>query len=142
MATRTPATTYTLDSFIQMKVADDMTYYNFSILEVNGNIQHLDRNIVEDYIPELTDMSVEIELTDDEYRKYKYAPDLLAYDVYGSVQLDFILLLVNDMIDPKEFDFTTVKLVYNSQLKEFLSEIETSESEYLSQTRADNNISD
>ena len=51
MATRTPATTYTLDSFIQMKVADDMTYYNFSILEVNGNIQHLDRNIVEDYIP-------------------------------------------------------------------------------------------
>ena len=76
MATRTPATTYTLDSFIQMKVADDMTYYNFSILEVNGNIQHLDRNIVEDYIPELTDMSVEIELAEDEYRKYRYAPDL------------------------------------------------------------------
>ena len=140
MATRTPATTYTLDSFIQMKVADDMTYYNFSILEVNGNIQHLDRNIVEDYIPELTDMSVEIELTDDEYRKYKYAPDLLAYDVYGSVQLDFILLLVNDMIDPKDFDRKKLKLPYASSLSIFLNTLYSKESNYINENRANNNL--
>ena len=29
-------------------------------------------------------------LSDDEYKKYRYSPDLLAYDIYGSVQLDFI----------------------------------------------------
>ena len=137
MATRTPATTYTLDSFIQMKVADDMTYYNFSILEVNGNVQHLDQNIVEDYIPELTDMSVEIELTDDEYRKYKYAPDLLAYDVYGSVQLDFILLLVNDMIDPKEFDRKKIKLPYASKLSRFLNSVYSGEYNYISMNRSE-----
>ena len=34
MAISNPALTYTLDDFISMKISDDMTYYNFSILEV------------------------------------------------------------------------------------------------------------
>jgi hypothetical protein len=140
MASRTPATTYTLESFIEMKVADDMTYYNFSILEINGNIQHLDRNVVEDYIPELEDLSVEIKLTDDQFRKYKYAPDLLAYDLYGSVQLDFIILLVNDMVDPKEFDRKTIKLPYASTLSKFLNSVYSGEYNYIAMNRSENNM--
>ena len=140
MASRTPATTYTLDSFIEMKVADDMTYYNFSILEINGNIQHLDRNVIEDYIPELEDLSVKIKLTDDQFRKYKYAPDLLAYDLYGSVQLDFIILLVNDMVDPKEFDRKTIKLPYASTLSKFLNSVYNGEYNYIAMNRSENNM--
>ena len=34
MAQYNPATTYTLQDFIDMRNIDDMTYYNFSILEV------------------------------------------------------------------------------------------------------------
>lgn len=140
--TSTPAKTYTLSDFIALKSSDELTYRHFAILEKYNNIEFLDHNLISDYLYELDELTMYVPLNDEQYKKYKYRPDLLAYDVYGSTQLDFIVMYMNGVIDPKEFDFTTVKLVYNSQLKEFLSEIETSESEYLSQTRADNNISD
>ena len=110
-----PALTYTLDQFIGMKYSDDITYHNFSIIEkIDDNIELVDHNIIEDYLDELESICVKCELTLEQYRKYKYKPDLLAFDVYGSVQLDFIIMLVNDMIDPKEFDLKTIKLPYAS----------------------------
>ena len=42
-----PALTYTLDDFISMQISDDMTYYNFSILQVIDDVEHLDSNLVE-----------------------------------------------------------------------------------------------
>ena len=115
-----PALTYTLDQFIGMKYSDDITYHNFSIIEkIDDNIELVDHNIIEDYLDELESICVKCELTLEQYRKYKYKPDLLAFDVYGSVQLDFIIMLVNDMIDPKEFDLKTIMLPYASALKAF-----------------------
>lgn len=140
MSRREPATTYTLDSFINMQKSDDMTYYNFSILEVINGVEHLDHNLVEDYLPFLSDNAIQLELSDDEYVKYKYAPDRLAYDLYGSTQLDFVILLLNDMIDPKDFMVRKIKLVYASTLSEFLNNIYSKEASYIQQNRADNNI--
>lgn len=140
MAQRNPATTYTLQDFINMKNIDDMTYYNFSILEVINGVQHLDHNLVEDYLPYLLKTCESVPLSDEEYKKYKYHPDLLAYDLYGSVQLDFILMLLNDTIDPKEFDVKIVKLPYASVLNTFLNDIYSKEAPYIHQNRADNKI--
>ena len=135
-----PSITYTLDQFINMKYSDESTYYNFSIIEVVDGLQLLDHNIVEDYLAELESLCQLCELDAEQYKKYKYSPDLLAYDVYGSVQLDFIILMVNDMIDPKEFDLKAVKLPYASKLKAFLSAVYNTESNYISQNRADNGL--
>lgn len=136
-----PALTYTLDQFIGMKYSDDITYHNFSIIEkIDDNIELVDHNIIEDYLDELESICVKCELTLEQYRKYKYKPDLLAFDVYGSVQLDFIIMLVNDMIDPKEFDLKTIKLPYASALKAFLSSVYNSEYNYIQQNRAENNM--
>lgn len=140
MAQHNPATTYTLQDFIDMRNIDDMTYYNFSILEVINGVQHLNHNLIEDYLPHLLNTCETVSLSDTEYRKYKYRPDLLAYDLYGSVQLDFILLLLNDMIDPKEFDIKTIKLPYASILNTFLNDIYSKESDYIHQNRAENKI--
>jgi hypothetical protein len=136
----TPATTYTLDDFIQMKISDDMTYYNFSILQVIDGIEHLDHNLIEDYLPELKSVCLTITLNPQEFTRYKYNPDLLAYDVYGSVQLDFILLLLNDTIDPKEFDRRTLILPYSSSLAAFLNTVHSKEAEYIGENRAANNL--
>ena len=135
-----PAKTYTLDDFVQMKFSDDMTYYNFSILEVVNGVEHLDHNLLEDYLPELIATCVDVTLDEDQYKAYKYAPDLLAYDLYGSVQLDFVIMMVNDTIDPKEFNRRTIKLPYASILNEFLQEIYGKEKEYIKSNRANNNI--
>ena len=75
-----------------------------------------------------------------QYKKYKYAPDLLAYDVYGTVQLDFVILKINGLIDPNDFDMKTVKLPYRSQLKAFLSAVYNKESGYIQQNRYDNGL--
>ena len=45
-----PALTYTLDDFVELQSVDNMTYYNFSILEIIDGVQHLDHNLVEDYL--------------------------------------------------------------------------------------------
>lgn len=140
MAQHNPATTYTLQDFINMRNIDDMTYYNFSILEVINGVQHLNHNLVEDYLPHLLSTCETVPLSDTEYKRYKYRPDLLAYDLYGSVQLDFVLLLLNDMIDPKEFDVKTVKLPYASILNTFLNDIYSKESTYINQNRSVNKI--
>lgn len=135
-----PALTYTLDQFISMKLSDDLTYRNFSILEVVNDLELLDHNLIEDYLPELESLCIEAPLSQDEYIRYKYAPDLLAYDVYGSAQLDFVILYANGIIDPKDFDLKIVKLPYASKMIAFLDAIYNSESNYINFNRSQNNL--
>jgi hypothetical protein len=123
-----------------MQISDDMTYYNFSILQVIDNVEHLDSNLVEIYINELKGNCINVKLSDTELNKYRYNPDLLAYDLYGSVQLDFVILLVNDIYDPKEFIKKNIVLPYSSTLSSFLNAVYSKENEYIQQNRADNNI--
>ena len=135
MANINPATTTTLEDFIEMRSIDEMTYYNFSILEVINGVEHLNHNLIEDYLEELKSTCVTVDLTLDQYKKYKYFPDLLSYDVYGSVQLDFIIMLLNDCIDPKEFDKKTVILPYASVLASFLNTVYSKEQLYIEENR-------
>ena len=118
-----PAQTYTLDQFIMMKATDDMTYNNFSIYGVIDGQKILESNLVDEYLEELVKMSTVVQLNTNEYKKYKYSPDLLAYDVYGSTQLDFVVLAANDMIDPKDFNLKKLKLPTVSAMKIFLNEV-------------------
>ena len=77
------------------------------------------------------------EFTQEEINKYRYAPDLLAYDIYGSTQLDFIVLLCNGIIDPKEFDLSRGKIYLPTliDLTNFLSETFESESDWIALNR-------
>lgn len=134
------AYTHTLDDFIAEKYATDITYYNLSILEKVKDSELLQHNLIEDYIDEFELLTETIEMSNEEYKKYRFAPDILAFDVYGSTQLDFIILYINDMADPKEFDRKTVKLIKNSVLKELLSQIYSSNKNYLDYNRRENNI--
>ena len=135
MANINPATTTTLEDFIEMRSIDEMTYYNFSILEVINGVEHLNHILIEDYLEELKSACITVDLTLDQYKKYKYFPDLLSYDVYGSVQLDFIIMLLNDCIDPKEFDKKTVILPYASVLASFLNTVYSKEQLYIEENR-------
>ena len=134
-----PAETYTLEQFITMKNSDTITYATFSIYESIDNIKILDHNILDDYIDELEGICKQVTLTTDEINKYKYNPDLLAYDVYGSVQLDFVVLAANDIIDPKDFNLKKLRLPPSSMLRELLSEIYNSNSEFINRNRQEIN---
>lgn len=134
-----PAKTYTLDDFIACKSTDDLTYYNLSIIEVVEGVEHTDHNLVESYLSELLQLCLTVELTTAEYKKYKYHPDLLAYDIYGSTQLDFCILLANDCIDPKEFIKKKLFLPRNSDLYTFLNMVYSKETKYIRNNRSSYN---
>ena len=132
-----PAQTYTLEQFINMKNTDGITYNNFSIYGKIDGQKILESNILDEYIDDLVSLSKIVKLSSDEYIKYKYAPDLLAYDVYGSVQLDFVILAVNDMIDPKDFNLKRLKLPTSTILKTMLNEIYSVNAGWIGKNRYD-----
>jgi hypothetical protein len=138
MAQTSPALTYSLEDFIDMKATDENTFYNYSILEKYDGVEHLDFNLVDEYLDTLT--TVEAELDEQQYKRYRYRPDLLAYEVYGSTQLDFIILMINDMYDPKEFDRKKIKLPYASALVDFLDAIYEVNLPYIEENRERENI--
>lgn len=138
MISNDPALTYTFDDFIALKDQDEMTYENFGIIRYKMQCTFVEQNILDYYLDELKKCSLKVtEFTQEEIVKYKYQPDLLAYDVYGSTQLDFVILLVNGIIDPKEFDFKRkyVLLPRKSILAEFLSRVYNSESDWIKLNR-------
>ena len=63
-----------------------------SLDTINKNLYYLLRN------------SKEVEFE----RKYRYKPDYLSYDEYNTVILDQMLLYVNGVFSPEDFDLITV----------------------------------
>jgi len=64
-----------------------------------------------DYIPDLLKETVNINLTDDEFIKYKYKPRLLAQDVYGNQEFFHIILILNNMKNFAAFNKKNIKLL-------------------------------
>lgn len=135
-----PALTYTLSDFVEIGKQDEMTYTNFSIIQYRMSTEFAEQNVVDYYLSELKSICLKItSFSEDEINKYRYAPDLLSYDVYGTTQLDFIVLLCNGMIDPKDFDFKRKYLLLPraNVLQEFLSQVYNSESDWLNLNRTE-----
>lgn len=129
-----PAKAYTISDFISEGKSDDMTYTNFSVLQDFDLGKYAERNVLDFYLDEIKKVCLKVEtFTEEEIAKYKYQPDLLAYDIYGSVQLDFVILLVNGIIDPKEFDFTRgyILIPTKSNLFNILDQIKNSENKWI-----------
>lgn len=134
-----PALTHTIKEFIAAGQSDDMTYRNFSILEKIDGVEFVDHNLIYDYLDELVKLSKEVYLTDADVIRYQYAPDLLAYHLYGSTQLDFVIMAANDIMDPKEFTLKSkkIKVIVPTMIKDFLSKIYNAEKAYININRSD-----
>lgn len=121
-----------------------VSYHNFSIIdqkEIDGEtIQFIDINIIDDYIEELKELSVPVQLSDKELSKYAYNPGLLAYDLYGSTELEFVILKLNGIIDPKDFDFPSIRLLEVQTMDDLLSNIFSAEATYINKNREEYGI--
>ena len=115
--------TITVQDFIAMKNSDEITYYNFSIVEYLNGYDMFITNILYDYEDELKDLCVYIKLSDVERLKYRYKPYLFAYDLYGSREMAFIIMMLNGIIDPKEFDYNKLKVIKYSSLATVINRI-------------------
>lgn len=137
-----PAETCTLSEFVASGINDDMTYRNFSIFGKIKDMEVLDHCLVDDYLDELKASSLKITgITDAERLRYRYSPDLLAYDMYGSTQLDFVIMAINGVVTPTEFTMQgNIYLPKKSVLKSILSMIYNAELEYIQINRTEYEI--
>lgn len=112
-----PEYTYTIDQFISCQSDTDFCYNNLSFIDQIDNIKYNIYNVASDYIDEIIDnYCVDITLTDDELFKYKYRPKLLCYDVYGTEELYYLILIINDICSVKDFTKNKLKLPTKSNI--------------------------
>ena len=78
--------------------------------------------LFEKYYGMLLDTVETVTLTGDEYYKYRFKPRLLSNDLYGTPELHFILLRLNNMCSITEFDKQEIK-VFGTELVSLLNEI-------------------
>ena len=107
---------YTLSDFIREYSVEDLRVDAFHLKEVffqNGMKHKLvvnGDNIADKYSAELEENKKIVEFTTKEYYKYRYNPKLLSYDVYGTTELWFFILMANEIYTITEFDLRKVKM--------------------------------
>ena len=126
--------TSTIQELIEAGKSANMTYYNSSYIERIGNIEYSIYNVLYDYMDELEPYLVTVTLSNDEYNRYCYRPKLLAYDIYGSTDLYFIIMIFNNICDVKDFNFRKVKLISPSNIS-VINNIFITEKDYLTKNR-------
>lgn len=101
-------------TFSNNSVDDSLTYFNMSFIsrfKDNSDYLEISKSVLDDYLPELKAMAKTVTLDDSDLAKYGYKPELLAYEYYGSVELAFVILLLNGMTSPKEFNVKKIKML-------------------------------
>lgn len=133
---------YTIEGTIQKGREITLLYNNLSLLtrlsdeEGKNKIDTPMENIIYDYLDELKKLSIMIQLSDEEFLRYQYRPDLLSYDMYGTMTYDYIILALNDIISPKYFTKKKLWMIPSEYIENVLSDIYSAEKEYIDYNRA------
>ena len=127
---------YTLDNFIQEYGAEDLRVDAFHLKEVffNPGMKHkivVNGNIISDkYASELEENKRIITFNTKEYYKYRYNPKLLSYDIYGTTELWFFILMANELYTAIEFNLHKLVL-FDSAIITKLNRMIELDSEFL-----------
>lgn len=123
-----PQNTTTIEEFIESGNSVTIQYHNLSFLDMVSNGTYATvLNVVNDYIKEMSSAAVTVELDTKQQFTYFYKPKLLCYDMYGNPELYFIILLLNDMADVKEFTKSKIKMLTREHMSTLLTSIYNAE---------------
>lgn len=127
-----PSESYTMEQFISLGRKVSLTYDRYSFKELLSNgIEISILNVVNDYMREIKENSLLVKFSENEYRKYRFKPKILSYDVYGTQDLYYVILLANGIIDEKEFDFTELLMPTTDTMNTYMSAIYNAEYRYI-----------
>lgn len=137
IAKNNPSLKHTLEEFIDAgKASTEISYYSTSILDGNQGVMYSIDNVIFDYLTEFKQISELCELSNAEYQHYMYdGVYLLAYDLYKSRDLAYIILAINGIYDPKDFIMNPVRLIRRDLLTEMLSQVYNAERGYIGLNR-------
>lgn len=132
-----PEVTGTMKDYIGSKEYSPISYHNSAILQLYGDISYPVYNIFMDYMDELEKISIRVRLSDDEFDKYQFRPKILAYDLYGSTELYFLLMLLNKICDEKDFNSKVITIIDPTQIS-VVNDILIAETDYLNDNHFEN----
>lgn len=117
-----PQNTTTIEEFVASGSNISISYQHLSFLRTLDNGTSLSLlNVISDYIEEIRNACVNVSLDQAQQFKYFYKPKLLCYDIYGNPELYYIILLINDMADVKEFTKPVIKMPRKTHMSEIIS---------------------
>lgn len=89
----------------------DKIHFHQVLTDPYGNkmLTNLDTILLK-YLKEFNITLVKYEFTEEEYRKYRFNPKRLSYDLYGTTELWSAILDANEISSVTEFDMHMVKL--------------------------------
>lgn len=123
-----PQKTTTIEDLIDSGNGISITYHNLSFLDqVSNGTWVTAQNVISDYMDELINAAVNVELSYEQQLAYFYKPKLLCYDIYGNPELYFVILLMNDMADVKEFTKPVIKMLKKEHMSELMGYIYNAE---------------
>lgn len=104
--------THTLKEFIDTgnAASDNSDYKSISYYETRDGFEFVVKNLLDDYLTDLKEQCILIELTPQEVNKYKYNPKMLSYKIYGSTKLFYTILRLNNICSTHEFTIPNKKL--------------------------------
>lgn len=105
---------------------------------LNKNLDYikvLDENIIDQHSYFLEKYAYIVQLTPEEYRKYRCNAHRLSYDIFGTTALWYLITNLNELYSETEFDMDTFKM-YKPEVVEHLSEIKIVESNALNVNKA------
>ena len=126
---RDPRKSHKLSEFLAAgRNGSVISYKKLSFLgKGNDGNTYVVKMVLNDYLPELKSRCRKVVLTDQERLKYQFNPKMLSSELYGTTELYYVILLLNDMINIRDFDTKTLYLLPPSDMENFLSSIYSSE---------------
>lgn len=123
-----PQNTTTIEQFIQAGSGVTVTYPKLSFVDMMSNGTWVSvLNVINDYVEELKTLCVNVKLTREQQFTYHYKPKLLCQRIYGNPELFYIILLLNDMADVKEFTKEIIKMPRKNDMSTLLTYIYNAE---------------
>jgi len=124
---RIPSDAHTISEFIKVGEQNKakIGYPDLSYIEKRDGMEFIVKHTIDDFLWEFKRNASSIVLSDEERITYRYNPKKLAFDIYGSTRVYYVILLMNDMCDVHQFSLKnkTLLLLTPTQLSEYLSSI-------------------
>ena len=90
--------THTLSEFIDIGNNNhEINYIDITFNENRDGLEFVVKVLLDDYVEDLLDMTVDVDVTSEEVQKYKYNPKMLSYDLYGSTSFFYVILRLNNL---------------------------------------------
>lgn len=118
-----------IDDGKELKITGNDLHFKHVVTNTKGEKYVVLMNaLFEKYYSLMLDHSTLVELTDEEYHKYRYKPRVMSTDLYGTPELHFLLLRVNHLVSVTEFDLKVMR-VFEQDIVGILNEIIIHENE-------------